>query len=173
MRTPNASESEPPIRFADDPDKTLQQTLASYRTAAPLTAAHFAGKLQLAHGYDVSHMDRAVAILFWGRSGSLLLSSYLDGHDETLVMPALTSGLVYKLFAKYPRLSVWEKLIAYPTNFELTFAGTSASSTSSSAAAFRSTPPNTTPPSTRSISSTTGATPPSSSYGARSFNCCL
>jgi Sulfotransferase family len=123
VRTHNASESEPPIRFADDPDKTLQQTLASYRTAAPLTAAHVAGKLQLARGYDVSHMDRAVAILFWGRSGSLLLSSYLDGHDETLVMPALTSGLVYKFFARYPRLSVWEKLIAYPTNFELTFAG--------------------------------------------------
>jgi hypothetical protein len=117
------SEGELPIRFQGDPDKTLQQTLASYRTAAPLTAAHVAGKLQLARGYDVPHMDRAVAILCWGRSGSLLLSSYLDGHDEMLVMPALTSGLVYTYFASYPGLSVWEKLIAYPTYFELAFAG--------------------------------------------------
>jgi hypothetical protein len=117
-----ASEGEP-FRFPDVTDETLQQTLASYRAAAPLTAAHVADKLQLARGYDVPHMDRAVAILFWGRSGSLLLSSYLDGHDETLVMPATTSGLVYKLFARYPELSVWEKLIAYPTYFELTFAG--------------------------------------------------
>ena len=118
-----ASEADPPLRFAHHADATLQQTLASYRCAAPLTAAHVADKLQLARGYDVPHMDRAVGILFWGRSGSLLLSSYLDGHDETLVMPALTSGLVYKLFARYPELSVWEKLVAYPTNFELTFAG--------------------------------------------------
>jgi Sulfotransferase family len=117
------SEGELPIRFQGDPDRTLQQTLASYRSAAPLTAAHVAGKLQLARGYDVPHMDRAVAILCWGRSGSLLLSSYLDDHDETLVMPALTSGLVHKFFASYPALSVWEKLIAYPTNFELTFYG--------------------------------------------------
>jgi Sulfotransferase family len=123
LRIPSAGEGEPPIRFSDDPDETLQQTLASYRAAAPLTAAHAVDKLQLARGYDVPHMDRVVSILFWGRSGSLLLSSYLDGHDETLVMPATTSGLVYKLFAKYPEFSVWEKLIAYPTNFELTFAG--------------------------------------------------
>ena len=119
----HASDGAPPIRFSDDPDDRLQQTLASYRAATPLTAAHVADKLELARGYDAPHMDRVVAILFWGRSGSLLFSSYLDGHDEALVMPALTSGLVYKFFARYPRLSVWEKLIAYPTNFELTFAG--------------------------------------------------
>jgi hypothetical protein len=117
------NEGGPPLRFSDDGDKTLQQTLSSYRSAAALTAAHVAGKLQLARGYDVLHMDRAVAILFWGRSGSLLLSSYLDGHDETLVMPALSSGLIYQFFARYPKLSVWEKLIAYPTNFDVTFEG--------------------------------------------------
>jgi hypothetical protein len=89
---PGASEGELPIRFADDPDETLQKSFESYRAAAPLTAAHVADKVQLARGYDVLHMDRAVAILFWGRSGSLLLASYLDGHDETLVMPAMTSG---------------------------------------------------------------------------------
>lgn len=120
---PGAGEGELPIRFCDDPDETLQQSLMSYRAAAPLTAAHVADKVQLARGYDVLHMDRAVAILFWGRSGSLLLASNLDGHDETLVMPAMTSGLVYRHFARYPGLSVWEKLIAYPANFDLAFAG--------------------------------------------------
>jgi hypothetical protein len=117
------SAGEPPIGFVGDPDRMLQQTLAYYRAAAPLTATHLHDKLQLARGYDVAHMDRAVAVLFWGRSGSLLLTSYLDGHDEALVMPALTSGLVYKFYARYPGLTVWEKLIAYPTNFEQSFAG--------------------------------------------------
>lgn len=38
-----------------------------------------ANKIEDLRRYDVMAMDKVVSILIWGRSGSLLLSSYLDG----------------------------------------------------------------------------------------------
>lgn len=64
--------------------------------------------------YDVLAMDRAVAILAWGRSGSLLLASYLDGHPDILMLPELCGWRLYEFFDAYRSLSLRDKLIAYP-----------------------------------------------------------
>jgi hypothetical protein len=71
-------------------------------------------KIQDLGHYNVASMDRAVAICAWGRSGSMLLASYLDGHDDVLTLPTLLSQPIYDFFERYQSLSLWEKLVAYP-----------------------------------------------------------
>ncbi|MGP0094480.1 MAG: hypothetical protein ACLPKB_31725 [Xanthobacteraceae bacterium] len=71
-------------------------------------------KIQDLGHYNVASMDRAVAICAWGRSGSMLLASYLDGHDNVLMLPTLLSQPIFEFFERYQSLSLWEKLIAYP-----------------------------------------------------------
>src|SRR5713226_1003784 len=46
-----------------------------------------AGKIADLRHYDVLGIDRVVAICCWGRSGSYLLASLLDGHDDVITMP--------------------------------------------------------------------------------------
>jgi hypothetical protein len=60
-------------------------------------------------------MDRAVAICHWGRSGSLLLASYLDGHPDVVMLPHGVGESIYPFLLEHGSLSLWEKLIAYPT----------------------------------------------------------
>jgi hypothetical protein len=69
--------------------------------------------------YDIDAMDRAVAITYWGRSGSILLASYFDGHDDTLMLPAVRSDAIGRFFEIYPSLSLRQKLIAYPVFTQL------------------------------------------------------
>lgn len=77
--------------------------------------ADLAGVVQeLCSDYDFLGMDRVVAIEPWGRSGSILLGSYFDGHEDVLALPALRSNGLYVFFDTYPTLSLREKLIAYP-----------------------------------------------------------
>jgi hypothetical protein len=64
--------------------------------------------------YDVASMNRVVAICHWGRSGSHLLASYLDGHDNVLMLPSTRSTHIYSFFERFPSLSLWDKLVAYP-----------------------------------------------------------
>jgi hypothetical protein len=64
--------------------------------------------------YDVLAIDRVAAILMWGRSGSLLLSSYLDGHEDVLMLPELCGWRLYEFFECYQSLPLRDKLIAYP-----------------------------------------------------------
>ena len=64
--------------------------------------------------YDPPAMDRIVAILPWGRSGSLLLASYLDGHDDVLMLPELGGRRLYEFFYRYRDLPLGDKLLAYP-----------------------------------------------------------
>jgi hypothetical protein len=64
--------------------------------------------------YDVLAIDRVVAILSWGRSGSLLLASYLDGHEDVMMLPEICSARLYDFFGRYPSLSLRDKLMAYP-----------------------------------------------------------
>jgi hypothetical protein len=59
-------------------------------------------------------MDRVAAILMWGRSGSLLLSSYLDGHEDVLMLPEDSGQMLYDFFECYQPLSLRDKLTAYP-----------------------------------------------------------
>lgn len=64
--------------------------------------------------FDVAAMQRAVAICTYGRSGSMLLASYLDGHDELIALPALFSQAIYPFFERYQALPLRDKLLAYP-----------------------------------------------------------
>jgi hypothetical protein len=69
---------------------------------------------ELRRDYDFQGIDRVVAIEPWGRSGSMLLASYFDGHDDVLTLPALRSNGIYIFFGAYSTLSLREKLQSYP-----------------------------------------------------------
>jgi hypothetical protein len=71
-------------------------------------------KIEDLRHYNVAAMDRVVAICYWGRSGSLLLASYLDGHDNVVMLPTNRSQYIYNFFEQHPSLCLWDKLIAYP-----------------------------------------------------------
>jgi hypothetical protein len=68
-----------------------------------------AEKIEDLRHYDVLAMDRVVAILSWGRSGSLLLSSYLDGHDDVMLLPELCGWRLHEFFERYPALAWRDK----------------------------------------------------------------
>jgi hypothetical protein len=73
-----------------------------------------ADKIKGLQHYDVQAMDRAVAIGFWGRSGSILMSSHLDGHDDVLMLPGTQSDEIHKFSSLYASLTLHQKLLAYP-----------------------------------------------------------
>ena len=103
-----------PISIGSSTDPVLQRAFRSYRDEESAIQALGSEKLDLLQHYDVPGMESAVAICFWGRSGSLLLASYLDGHDETVILPMLTSEAINWFFHEYQSLPVWDKLVAYP-----------------------------------------------------------
>ena len=107
----DASREAPPEQFA-------QGVLQHYRDSAADLAALAAGKQALAGLYDVAGIVRIVNICFWGRSGSYLLASYLDDHDDILTMPMVASLSMYTFFDRFAFLSVWDKLLVYPTYSE-------------------------------------------------------
>ena len=73
-----------------------------------------ASKIEDIRHFDVARMERAVAICQWGRSGTELLASYLDGHDDIIMLPTSRSQRIYQFFEYYRSLSLREKLITYP-----------------------------------------------------------
>jgi hypothetical protein len=73
-------------------------------------------RIDLLRSYDVLAMERVVAIVSWGRSGSLLLASYLDGHDDVLMLPELCGQGIYSFFDRYRSLPLRDKLIAFPVS---------------------------------------------------------
>lgn len=68
--------------------------------------------------YDVLAMNRVVAVEAWGRSGSVLLASYLDAHEDVIMLPALRSDAIYGFFQLYGSLTLQQKLTAYPAFVE-------------------------------------------------------
>jgi hypothetical protein len=64
--------------------------------------------------FDLAGMQRVVAISAWGSSGSLLLASYLDGHDDVIMLPAYLGCSLYAFFDNYRSLSLRDKLLIYP-----------------------------------------------------------
>ena len=73
-----------------------------------------ASKIENIRHFDVEEMERAVAICYWGRSGTMLLASYLDGHDDVILLPTDCSERIYQFFERYGSLSLHDKLICYP-----------------------------------------------------------
>jgi hypothetical protein len=77
-----------------------------------------AEKRDLLRAYDVPAMDEVVAICCWGRSGSLLLASFLDGHDHVITLPLEKSERIYEFYLAHPDLTLRERLLAYPIHVE-------------------------------------------------------
>jgi len=71
-------------------------------------------RIETLREYDVRNMERVVAICCWGRSGSLLLSSYFDSHPEVLALPSVCGQHLFKFYERYPTLSLRERLLGYP-----------------------------------------------------------
>jgi hypothetical protein len=93
----------------------LQHAHALYRAAhAKDLRALIASKIENLRCYDVPNMERAVALCPWGRSGSLLVASYLDGHNDVVLLPVEHSRRIDEFFERYQSLPLREKLIAYP-----------------------------------------------------------
>ena len=65
--------------------------------------------------YDVRAMDRVAAIMMWGRSGSFLLASYLDNHEDVVMLPEGCAYALYDYFENHRSLSLRDKLIGYAT----------------------------------------------------------
>jgi hypothetical protein len=103
-----------PAELTFNPEEVLLRASALFRTEQwDDLQGLIAEKIEHFQDYDVLQMDRVVAILMWGRSGSLLLSSYLDGHDEVLMLPETWSQRLYEFFERYRRLPLCDKLIGY------------------------------------------------------------
>jgi len=99
-------------------EELLQKAYAAHRAEGQSKdlSVLIARKLEDLRYYEVGAMERAVAICSWGRSGSILLASYLDGHEDVLMLPALCGTDVYKFFERYQSLSLRDKLIGYPAH---------------------------------------------------------
>ncbi len=98
------------------PDSLLQAARDYFEVPAdaPPLASLIEPKLAPARACDLAAVQRAVAICTCGSSGSLLLASYLDGHDDVIAMPQLFSQAIYPFFSAYGHLSLRDKLLAYP-----------------------------------------------------------
>ncbi len=72
-----------------------------------------AEKIEDLRHYDLQAMERIVAIVSWGRSGSLLLSSLFDGHEDVMMLPELCGWRLYEFFERYQSFPLRDKLIAY------------------------------------------------------------
>lgn len=68
--------------------------------------------------FDVLGMEDVVAISAWGRSASLLLTSFLDGHDHVVMLPGLYSERIWRFFDQHADLPLKERLLAYPAYSE-------------------------------------------------------
>jgi hypothetical protein len=122
-------ESATPAKAGDEPGDDPVSVLAGFAIAedALLNDAHamFAGtsgaapslvegKRRLLRAYDPGNMQRIATICHWGRSGSVLFASFLDDHDDVLILPNLLSESIYSFLERYASLSSWQKLLAYP-----------------------------------------------------------
>jgi hypothetical protein len=96
-------------------DRLLERAHAFFSAARagapdPLTAR----RLSDIRHFDLAGMQRVVALCAWGSSGSLLLASYLDGHDDVIMLPAYCGCALYAFFDNYRSLSLRDKLLIYP-----------------------------------------------------------
>jgi hypothetical protein len=103
-----------PIGFDSSPDEVLHLAACQYRAHQDAARVLMPAKMALLRAYDAPGMDRAATICHWGRSGSVLLASYFDGHDDVITLPNQTSEYAYPFCGEYQSLTLWEKLVAYP-----------------------------------------------------------
>jgi hypothetical protein len=107
-----------PAKPTFDPEEIMLRANALFRAEQSTDLESvIAEKIEGLRQYDVLTMDRIVAVLPWGRSGSLLLSSYLDGHEDVIMLPELCGWNLHHFFELYQSLPLRDKLLAY-TVFE-------------------------------------------------------
>lgn len=95
------------------------------RAAGALDAVHRAdvealipAKLALLAAYDATAIEKVVALCSWGRSGSVLLASFLDWHDEVVMLPMDDQQPIYEFFDEHRELPLRDKLLDYPAYAE-------------------------------------------------------
>ncbi len=128
LRSRGRAISGPPWPSMPSADELLERSRAYFGTERSAASdARAASRLSDVRHFDLAGMQRVVAICAWGSSGSLLLASYLDGHDDVIMLPAYTGCALYAFFDKCPSLSLRDKLLAYPFldegHFEFFFQG--------------------------------------------------
>jgi Sulfotransferase family len=102
-------------RWGEAPEALLQRARAFFREVETNDSRSLAAsKIDDIRYFDVAGMQRVVAVCRWGSSGSLLLHSYLDGHDEVVTLPGHLSQGIYPFFDSHRSLSLRDKLLAYP-----------------------------------------------------------
>ena len=84
------------MKAAYNPDEILLRAKASFHAEQSQDLRTvIADKIEELRHYDVQAIDRIVAILSWGRSGSVLLASYLDGHEDVMMLPELAPDFLF------------------------------------------------------------------------------
>jgi hypothetical protein len=124
-----SGQSPPAPRWGQAQEPLLQRAHAFFRAEETKDSQSLAAsKIEDIRRFDVAGMQRAVAICNYGSSGSVLLASYLDGHDDVIMLPGPLSRAIYPFFDRYQSLSLHDKLMAYPfasmdgnDNFEVFF----------------------------------------------------
>jgi Sulfotransferase family len=128
--SPTSAESSPSLTFGTYPaQESVMQRARDFFCAedAKDTTSLVARKAGDIRRFDLTGMHRVVAICAYGRSGSVLLASYFDGHEDVVTLPHHLGGHMYPFFERYQSLCLRDKLIAYPfisvDNFEGFFEG--------------------------------------------------
>jgi hypothetical protein len=102
-----------PVKPSSNAEEILLRANALFRAEqAQDLRSVIAEKAEDLRHYDVLAMDRVLAILSWGRSGSLLLASYFDGHDDVIMLPEICGWKLYEFFERYRSLHLRDKLVA-------------------------------------------------------------
>ena len=97
-----------------NPEEVLRRADAMFQEAQARDLGEIiAQKIEGLRHYDVLGMESVAAILMWGRSGSLLLASYLDGHEDVIMLPELSGQRLYEFWERYQSLPWQDKLTAY------------------------------------------------------------
>jgi hypothetical protein len=101
--------------WADTPAALVARAHAAFaQVESEATPALIAGKAAQARHFDVDNMNRVVSVCRWGSSGSLLVASNLDGHEDVILLPGNLGSAIYPFFECHPELSLEQKLLAYP-----------------------------------------------------------
>jgi hypothetical protein len=102
------------VAFAQGNDALSKLVHAIFGDCGGAEPALLEAQRELLSGYDVTNISRIATICHWGRSGSVLIASFLDGHDDVLILPNQLSESIYPFLGRYASLTLWQKLLAYP-----------------------------------------------------------
>ena len=101
--------------WGQTPEALAERAHAFFRAQEGSDSQSLLGsKIEAVRQFDVAGMERVAAICRWGSSGSLLLASYLDGHEDVIMLGGNLGTGIYPFFECHRSLSLRDKLLAYP-----------------------------------------------------------